>query len=181
MRCAFLLPAAASTGWMTNITFGAVGMPDSAGINESVWSVEADPLAPRLAKSLQARATRGMPEVPLGYHRTRPGPSAPPTGAGAGTVALPATELLPAGQPRRHSSGVGKRLIAGPLWFFATLYAWEFLAFVLPGLPTAVGPVLAIVLASLIVLDPAELLWTAPRVGANSASRRPVGISRAAR
>ena len=76
---------------------------------------------------------------------------------------------------------MGKRLIAGPLWFFATLYLWEFLAFVLPGLPTAVGPVLAIVLASLIVLDPAELLWTAPRVAANSASRRPVGISRAAR
>ena len=74
-----------------------------------------------------------------------------------------------------------KRLLAGPLWFFATLYAWEFLAFVLPSLPTAVGPVLAIVLASLIVLDPAELLWKAPSVPARSVSRRPVGVSRTAR
>jgi hypothetical protein len=74
-----------------------------------------------------------------------------------------------------------KRLLAGPLWFLATLYAWEFLAFVLPGLPTAVGPVLAIVLASLVVLDPAELLWKSPSVPASSVSRRPVRMSRTAR
>ena len=76
---------------------------------------------------------------------------------------------------------MGQRLLAGPLWFFATLYAWEFLAFVLPGLPSAVGPVLAIVAASLVVLDPAELLWKAPSAAARSVPRRPFGISRTAR
>ena len=74
-----------------------------------------------------------------------------------------------------------KRLLAGPLWFLATLYAWEMLTLALPGLPSAVGPVLAIVLASLVVLDPADLLWKQPAAAQSPVDKRPLRISRPAR
>ena len=51
-----------------------------------------------------------------------------------------------------------KRVLAGSLWFSAMLLAWE-IAWSLLGVPRAVGPILAVVVSALVVLDPAGLFF----------------------
>jgi hypothetical protein len=60
-----------------------------------------------------------------------------------------------------------KRLTSGSLWFIAIWFGYEILWSVL-GVPRMVGPMLAFVVASLVVADPAGLFWPAP---ARSAAR----------
>ena len=46
-----------------------------------------------------------------------------------------------------------KRLIAGVLWFFATWYAWDIVAYAL-GLPIMLAPFLGLVVGAFFALDP---------------------------
>jgi len=57
-----------------------------------------------------------------------------------------------------QSSAMFKRLLAGPLWFLATLTAYSLVAAML-GAPAQVGPIIAFVVAALVVLDPGDLIW----------------------
>lgn len=72
---------------------------------------------------------------------------------------------------------MGKRLLAGPLWYVAVLAAYE-LAWVVLSVPRQLGPVFAISISALVVLDPAGLLWPAPasprqsRAGITAVGRR---------
>ena len=50
------------------------------------------------------------------------------------------------------------RLVAGSLWFVATLLLWE-LGWSAFDLPRVVGPVLASVIALFVVLDPTHRIW----------------------
>jgi hypothetical protein len=51
-----------------------------------------------------------------------------------------------------------KRLIAGPLWFLAVWYGCELLS-LLTGVPRVAGPVIALIVAATVVLDPMHLFW----------------------
>ncbi len=51
-----------------------------------------------------------------------------------------------------------KRLIAGPLWFLAFWYGYEMLS-LLTGVPRVAGPVIALIVAATVVLDPMHLFW----------------------
>jgi hypothetical protein len=51
-----------------------------------------------------------------------------------------------------------KRLIAGPLWFMAVWYGYELLS-LLTGVPRVAGPVIALIVAATVVLDPMHLFW----------------------
>lgn len=51
-----------------------------------------------------------------------------------------------------------KRLIAGPLWFLASWYGYEVLS-LLTGVPHGPGPVIALIVAATVVLDPMHLFW----------------------
>ena len=57
--------------------------------------------------------------------------------------------------------GMKKRLTAGTLWFIAVWFGYEILWSLL-GIPRMVGPMLAFVVSSLVVADPAGLFWPAP-------------------
>jgi hypothetical protein len=61
----------------------------------------------------------------------------------------------------RKIVGMKKRLTAGSLWFLAIWFGYEILWSVM-GVPRMVGPMLAFVVASLVVADPAGLFWPAP-------------------
>jgi hypothetical protein len=54
------------------------------------------------------------------------------------------------------------RLVAATFGFLVVLGAFE-LAFLVMGTPRAVGPVIALVLSTLILLDPGQLLSEPPR------------------
>jgi hypothetical protein len=51
-----------------------------------------------------------------------------------------------------------KRLIAGPLWFLAFWLMYELL-WSLTGVPRVAGPVIALIVAATVVLDPMHLFW----------------------
>jgi hypothetical protein len=51
-----------------------------------------------------------------------------------------------------------KRLIAGPLWFLAFWYGYEMLS-LLTGVPRVAGPVIALIVAATVVLDPMHFFW----------------------
>jgi hypothetical protein len=51
-----------------------------------------------------------------------------------------------------------KRLIAGPLWFLAFWFMYEVL-WSLTGVPRVAGPVIALIVAATVVLDPMHLFW----------------------
>jgi len=65
---------------------------------------------------------------------------------------------------RDDDASVIKRMLAGPLWFFATWTLFEAVALMV-GAPHSVGPIIGMVVAALVVLDPANLIWSpaAPR------------------
>jgi hypothetical protein len=50
-------------------------------------------------------------------------------------------------------------MLAGPLWFFATWTLFEAVALLVGG-PRSVGPIIGMVVAALVVLDPAGLIWS---------------------
>lgn len=52
-----------------------------------------------------------------------------------------------------------KRLLAGGLWFFAVTYAWAFVAEV-AGLTAAAGPVIGLMVAAFVAVDPGHHIWT---------------------
>ena len=54
-----------------------------------------------------------------------------------------------------------KRLLAGGLWYLSTLSGYSFAALIL-GVPREVGPIIALVVALLVAIDPAGLIWAAP-------------------
>lgn len=54
-----------------------------------------------------------------------------------------------------------KRLIAGPLWFIAFALMYELL-WSLTGVTRLVGPVIGLVVAATVWVDPLHLLWPAP-------------------
>ena len=66
---------------------------------------------------------------------------------------------------RDDDVSVIKRMLAGPLWFFATWTLFEAVALIV-GAPRSVGPIIGMVVAALVVLDPANLIWSpaAPRM-----------------
>jgi hypothetical protein len=51
-----------------------------------------------------------------------------------------------------------KRLTAGVLWFFATWYAWDIVAYTL-GLPILLAPFLGLAVGAFVVLDPMARIW----------------------
>jgi hypothetical protein len=53
-----------------------------------------------------------------------------------------------------------KRLIAGPLWFLAFWFMYELL-WSLTGVPRMVGPVIGLVVAVTVWIDPMHWFWTA--------------------
>jgi hypothetical protein len=61
-------------------------------------------------------------------------------------------------RPTGDAWPVLKRLLAGPLWFLATLTVYSLVAAFL-GAPHEVGPIVAFVIATLVVLDPGGLIW----------------------
>ena len=65
-----------------------------------------------------------------------------------------------------------KRAIAGPLWFLATLTAYSVVAWML-GAPREVGPIISLVVAALVVLDPGGLIWPAQTATPARAAIRP--------
>jgi hypothetical protein len=58
-----------------------------------------------------------------------------------------------------------KRAVTGFLWFYATWYAWNFVA-VLLGVTDAMGPVLGLVAAYLFAGDPLGRIWRSVRTSA---------------
>jgi len=52
-----------------------------------------------------------------------------------------------------------KRLIAAPLWFLVGWYLGAAVSWAL-GLSPALGPVLAVAMAGLLVTDPRRLIWS---------------------
>jgi hypothetical protein len=64
--------------------------------------------------------------------------------------------------------GMKKRLTSGSLWFLAIWFGYEILWSVM-GVPRMLGPMLAFVVASLVVADPAGLFWPAPARSASVA------------
>lgn len=61
----------------------------------------------------------------------------------------------------RKIVGMKKRLTAGSLWFIAIWFGYEIM-WSLVGIPRMIGPMLAFVVTSLVVADPAGLFWPAP-------------------
>ncbi|HEY7522702.1 MAG TPA: hypothetical protein VH720_03480 [Candidatus Limnocylindrales bacterium] len=55
-----------------------------------------------------------------------------------------------------------KRLLAGILWFYAGWYAWAMVAS-LASLPDVFGPLVGLVAAAVVVVDPLRFVWKAPR------------------
>ena len=53
-----------------------------------------------------------------------------------------------------------KRLIAGPLWFLAFWFMYELL-WSLTGVPRMVGPVVGLVVAATVWIDPMHWFWPA--------------------
>lgn len=51
-----------------------------------------------------------------------------------------------------------KRLIAGPLWFLAFWFMYELL-WSLTGVPRMVGPVVGLVVAATVMIDPMHWFW----------------------
>jgi hypothetical protein len=68
--------------------------------------------------------------------------------------------------------GMKKRVVAGSLWFVAVIAMYE-LAWSVLGVPRPVGPILAFVIAALVVADPGHLLWPTPA----PRQRRSVGVT----
>ncbi len=54
-----------------------------------------------------------------------------------------------------------KRLIAGFLWAFTVYSGWELVAG-LSGLPSLIGPVAAVALGLLVIVDPGHVIWPTP-------------------
>jgi hypothetical protein len=54
-----------------------------------------------------------------------------------------------------------KRAVAGLLWFFSIWAAYEVIWSV-AGVPRPIGPILGLVLASLVVIDPTGRFWGRP-------------------
>ena len=54
-----------------------------------------------------------------------------------------------------------KRLIAGPLWFLAFWFIYELL-WSLIGVPRLAGPILGIIVAATVCIDPMHWFWPAP-------------------
>jgi hypothetical protein len=80
--------------------------------------------------------------------------------------------MVPAAPNDDHAS-MFKRFVAATLWFLATMTAYSFAAVLLDA-PRVIGPIVGLVAALLVGLDPAGLLWE-PRV--QRVSTRPAGIS----
>jgi len=59
-----------------------------------------------------------------------------------------------------------KRAIAGPLWFLASLFAYE-LVWSLTGVPRAFGPLTALGASAFVVADPLQWFWR-PREAAGT-------------
>ncbi len=53
---------------------------------------------------------------------------------------------------------MGKRLVAGVLWFLAASYGWAFIAAMTGILPSAAVPI-GILAATFVVADPMGVLW----------------------
>jgi len=51
-----------------------------------------------------------------------------------------------------------KRVVAASLWFLAVWYGWSILTFVV-GVPEALGPLLGLATAVLVVTDPGQRIW----------------------
>ncbi len=66
-------------------------------------------------------------------------------------------EWCPAGE----SSRMGKRILAGVLWFFSGWYFGAFVAFIL-GISPILGPTLGFTAAALIAGDPLRVIWNRP-------------------
>ncbi len=65
-----------------------------------------------------------------------------------------------------------KRLIAGLLWFLATLCSYELIWYV-AGVPRVLGPVLGFVIGSAVAIDPRGWVW-ARKASADQIPRRVV-------
>lgn len=63
--------------------------------------------------------------------------------------------------------GMKKRTLAAILWFYTGWYAGAFLAEFL-GVGPALGPIIGVAAAGLIVVDPRRIIWTAQAATAGS-------------
>lgn len=69
---------------------------------------------------------------------------------------------VPTGCPGGHAPHMKKRLLAGILWFYAGWYAWAMVAS-LVHLPDVLGPLVGLVTAAFVVVDPLRFVWKSPR------------------
>lgn len=63
-----------------------------------------------------------------------------------------------------------KRLIAGPLWFMAFWFMYELL-WSLTGVPRLAGPVIGLVVAATVWIDPMHWFWSAAPDRSNAGIR----------
>jgi len=62
-----------------------------------------------------------------------------------------------------------KRLLAGILWFYAGWYAWAMVAS-LANLPNVLGPLVGLVAAAFVVVDPLRFVWRTRRTALPAAT-----------
>lgn len=62
-----------------------------------------------------------------------------------------------------------KRMAAAPLWYVATLMAYELVIYVTGG-PHALGPILAGAIALVVGIDPLHRIWHAPKAPTTSST-----------
>ncbi len=74
--------------------------------------------------------------------------------------------------------GMIKRIAAALLWFFATWYAWNIVAWAI-GLPELAGPVIAAAVAAFVAVDPMHRIWSRTKATAEPAALTTVGAPQA--